>query len=277
TPTTTIDADPDVNSYWPPTFPPTDPVRIVYFGDSITRGYGIRDQDVTYTELLRTNADDAWPDWHGDDLDARFGDLEVIDVSLDGATTDDVLDAELPDLEDLLGPSVSGQTIVVGTIGGNDILDVAFSGDLDGGREHIEANIAAIMRFFQDPVRFPDGTFIAMTNVYDPTDGVAQVNACFFGIDLGFLQPTFDRLNADTRQHAVDNGWAWVDLHGHFIGHGFRYDEQGEWTDAADPTLWFQRDCIHPNERGHHEVRRLFLAALDGEPLAVVPPPVEGR
>ena len=63
-----------------------------------------------------------------------------------------------------------------------------------------------------------------------------------------------------------------VDMHGHFLGHGLNYDmtDNAEY-DAADPTLWFESDCIHPNERGHHELRRVFFGAMAGEPV-----PVEG-
>ena len=33
--------------------------------------------------------------------------------------------------------------------------------------------------------------------------------------------------------------------------------------DRDDATGWFS-DCIHPNDRGHHELRRLFFEAIDG-------------
>jgi hypothetical protein len=31
---------------------------------------------------------------------------------------------------------------------------------------------------------------------------------------------------------------------------------------ADDPTKWFS-DCIHPDNRGHSELRRLFFEAID--------------
>src|SRR5687767_9004901 len=74
--------DPDVHSYTPDTFPPSDPQRVVFFGDSITAGYGVEDDDV-YTALLQQNKDRKWPDQVGDDLSARFPNLgEVLDVSV---------------------------------------------------------------------------------------------------------------------------------------------------------------------------------------------------
>jgi len=33
--------------------------------------------------------------------------------------------------------------------------------------------------------------------------------------------------------------------------------------DATDPTVWFS-DCVHPNDRGHQELRRVFFEAISG-------------
>lgn len=264
--------DPDVNTVWPDTFPPSGAVRFVTFGDSITRGYGIDTEANIYRQLLVHNNDTKWPDFSGDDLTARFGELEVIDVSRDGATAPSVIAGQLPELEATLGPSVSGPTLVVGTIGGNDTLESIFVGGLDTVTDQFLDDLKTITDFFLDPVRFPDGTYLAIANVYDPTDTTGQVEECFYGLDLSAMQDDFDRFNAATRDAAVRDGWAWVDLQGHFVGHGFRHDEDGPWTDEDDPTLWFQDDCIHPNVRGHHEVRRLFLSALDAEPLPLIVP-----
>ncbi len=269
----TVEPDPDVRSYWPDTFPPPAASRIVFFGDSITRGYGVENEDNVYKRLLVENNDGKWPTFEGDDLTARYGELEVVDVSRDGATTDTVLLQQLPLVEEALGPTAAGPTLVVGTIGGNDMLAAVFSGDLEAATEVFLANIEQITDFFLDPERFPDGAYLAITNVYEPTDGIGQVEECFYGLDMGPLREDFDVANQATLALAERDGWAWIDLEAHFVGHGFRHDEDGFWADEDDPTLWFQPDCIHPNTRGHHEVRRLFLAALDGEPLPLLPPP----
>lgn len=268
-----IPSDPDVDSYIPSTFPPTDAARIIFFGDSITEGVG-GTATTKYTALLQHNDDGAWPDWADNDLAARFPNLtEVVDVSLGGATTASVVASQLDQVDAAVGPTALGPTLIVGTIGGNDLLDVVFSGDVEAGIDAVLGNLEAITSFFLDPARFPDGAYLAITNVYDPTDGVGQVEECFFGFDLSAVIPEFDRLEADTRSLAERDGWSLVDMRGHFLGHGFRYDEDGDWADPADPTLWFEPDCIHPNERGHHEIRRLFLASLDGTPLPLVDPP----
>lgn len=269
--------DPDVNSYLPPSFPPQDAARIVFFGDSITEGVGVTDPNDRYVALLQHNADETWPGWAGDDLAARFPGLDVIDVSLGGATTGSVLASQLGQIDAALadhGPA-GGPTLIVGTIGGNDLLDVLLSGDIEAGTDAVIANLEQITLFLLDAARFPDGVYLAITDVYDPTDGAAQVDDCFYGIDLSPVMPEFERLEAEARDLAARDGWALVDMRGHFIGHGFHYADPGAWTDEADPTLWFAPDCIHPNQRGHHEIRRLFLAALDGEPLQYEVPTTE--
>ncbi len=59
-----------------------------------------------------------------------------------------------------------------------------------------------------------------------------------------------------------------VDLRGHFLGHGHNHsdDSMGAYH-SDDATLWFDNDCIHPNDRGHHEIRRLFYAAISATDL----------
>jgi lysophospholipase L1-like esterase len=266
-------ADPDVDTWVPDTFPPSDPRRVVFFGDSITAGYGISDPGDVYTALMLANRDRRWPDQVGDDLAARFPALDdVLDVSVPGATTGTVVADQLPDVEAAWGPVVEGEVLVVGTIGGNDLTEAIFNGrDLDQATDDVLANLETITRFFHDPVRFPGGAHVAITNVYEPSDGAGQVDECFFGLDLSGVIPAFDGLIDDSRAQAERDGWAWVDLRGHFRGHGFHFDDEGDWYEPEDPTLWFQADCIHPNERGHHEIRRLFMAAFAGEPLLLEP------
>jgi lysophospholipase L1-like esterase len=269
--------DPDVNSFVPASFPPVAPARLVYFGDSITAGYGVANGDNTYPALLEENNDRQWPADAGDDLTTRFGALDVLDVSFPGATTDDVLSYQLPAVDRSWGPVVEGPVLVAGTIGGNDLMAVLFAfGDVDAGVAQILENLRVIGDFFLDETRFPDGAYLAITNVYEPTDAEGQVPECFYGLDLSAFITDFDGLNASSRTLAEEQGWAWVDLRGHFLGHGFRHaDEQAAAYDEADPTLWLQDDCIHPNVRGHHELRRLFRSAFDAEPLPLVVPAPE--
>lgn len=265
----TVPLDPDVTS-WSPEFAPLPQVaRVVFLGDSITAGYGIANQEVSYTELLVANADDAWPGFAGDDLTARYGAPEVIDVSRSGAETPDILDRQIPNLDEALDGPASGPTLVFVTIGGNDMTGALVTpGALDTVADDIEANIREIATELNDPARFPDGVLLSLTNVYEPTDGEGQADQCFMGLDVSGVEPVLDDVNARTLALAQEIGFAWVDLRGHFRGHGWNHERTSmDAYDADDPTRWFQEDCIHPNKRGHHEIRRLFLAASDNLPL----------
>ena len=134
--------------------------------------------------------------------------------------------------------------------------------------ELIEGNIQTLAESLQDPQRFPDGSMLFLTNIYEPTDGTGQADECFMGLDIGNSREYLFDANRRTLALAQELDFGWVDLRGQFAGHGFNHDDTSNpFYHDQDPTLWFQDDCIHPNRRGHHELRRLFLAAVDGEPL----------
>ncbi len=261
--------DPDVNTWVPESWPVETPARIVFFGDSITKGAGARSDGLDYVSLLLSNDNERYPAYEGWDLTTMFGGVPAYDASQNGATTETVIDVQLPAIMDAIGEQPEGLTLVVGTIGGNDAQDVVFGlRDLGEERERIADNVDQIANYFLDDQRFPDGAMVYITNVYEPTDAEGQADGCFFGIDLSFVLDDFEGLNQDTLARAQQSGWAWVDLRGHFLGHGHNFDNtEMEAYDESDPTLWMAGDCIHPNDRGHHEVRRLFLSAIDNRPL----------
>jgi lysophospholipase L1-like esterase len=261
--------DPDVASWMPEQAPFADATRVVFLGDSITAGYGIDVDANAYANLLVHNHDSSWPESAGDDLTTRYGELEVVDVSVSGAETPDLLERQIPDLIEAIGPSAPGPTLIYVTIGGNDLVyALTEPGGLATIADDVEANLRAMAEQLLDPGLFPDGALLHVTNVYEPTDGEGQADECFFGLDLAGVEPVLDDTNARSLALAQELGFAWVDLRGHFRGHGFNHDlASNDWHDPDDPTLWLQDDCIHPNRRGHHELRRLFLAATDGVPL----------
>lgn len=263
-PTDQVAVDPDVSSWTPDSFPPAEVARAVFMGDSITDGYRIPTEANTYPRLLEVNNADRWPDFDGVDL-GRYGEIEAINVSRNGAVGEDLIDRQIPALRDM-GP-FSGHTLVFITIGGNDLFNALLGGEsLDGVASSFEQEVeAAVLELEQT---FPDGVSILLANVYEPTDGEGQANDCFMGLSVQAAEPVLDDLNGRTLELAKTHGFAWADMRGHFLGHGWNHDRETiDAYHADDPSRWFQEDCIHPNPRGHHEIRRLFMAALDGEPL----------
>lgn len=257
-----------VNSYIPEGYAPEEVARVVFVGDSITAGTGASNRNLPYTMLLRENDDETWPT--AADLD--FGGIydeepEVIDEALGGATTASLVAKQLPHVTEALGDQVSGVTAVVVTIAGNDVQAlIAKPSKTEETTENILENLGEFYDYFQDPERFPDGSVIFLANVYEPSDGVGQYDDCFYGLNLESVLESLQYVNEATLAQAKERNVAWIDMHGHFLGHGFySEDEDNPYYQADDPSLWFSDDCIHPNDRGHHEIRRLMWYALAGE------------
>lgn len=267
--------DADVHSYLPDGYTPANPQRIIFLGDSITARYGASTDDLAYTSLLMRNVDRKWPGFETADLRSAYDPAPaVIDVSVPGATTDDLLDDQIPALEAELGGSTEGETIIAFTIGGNDLQQALNPlANAEAVTSATYANFEAIFDWMLDG-RFPDGVWIYATNVYEPSDGEGQTSECFFGIDYSARLPYLDGFNDDLRALGEARGVAILDLRGHFLGHGYAAydDETSAVHDPNDGTLWLADDCIHPNNRGHHEIRRLFFHAIVGEDLPYVLP-----
>jgi lysophospholipase L1-like esterase len=271
------ESDEGVSSYSPEGYVAEDPARVIFLGDSITAGAGASSDSLAYPALTVENDDGEWSGWGDHDLRSVFDNgFEVVDVSRGGATTDTLRSQQLPALTDELGDTVAGETIVIMTVGGNDmqaaLLPILNAQDQDAVANEaigeVADNMAAVMDYFADTDRFSDGVFVYFANVYEPTDAVGQSNSCFFGIDFSTILRYFDQANDTMRSLAEESGAGMVDLRGHFLGHGvYASDDSIDAYDEADATEWFANDCIHPNDRGHHEIRRLFVTAVEGRPL----------
>ena len=256
-------------SFVPEGLMPDSASRVVVLGDSISAGAGAGGERFVYHALLVSNDDSTYPDEASTDLESLTGgEVEVVDVSRGGARSRN-LPGQTDAVASRLTLPASGHTVVVLTIGGNDLQSAIGGGD-PTGRLLTEAlaNIRAMVEFFQDPGRFPDGSSIYLANVYDPSDGVARIATCFFGLSLPQLVSALDVWSERYMELGREMGFAVVDTLGAFHGHGpHSSDMSNPFYDAEDPTMWFS-DCIHPNPRGHHELRRLFYEAMDGSYVA---------
>jgi lysophospholipase L1-like esterase len=243
---------------------PETATRLIVLGDSISAGVGASSSARVYGALLAENDDGAYPSESATDLESLTGGaVEVLDYSAGGATTRDLVRQTNAVERNLTFPA-SGHTVVVLTIGGNDLQGSIFGGDPTG--EPLDAAILAIRRmvtFFQDPTHFADGVSVYLADVYDPSDGVAHIDGCFLGLTLPELVDALFVWRDRYIELGTEMGFAVIDMLGHFHGHAYYYDDPtNPYYDAADPSFWFA-DCIHPNDRGHHEIRRLFYEAMD--------------
>lgn len=249
--------------------------RVLVLGDSISTGTGASEPDVlSYYALLY---DDDGSGEHGepdDDLKARFGEeLLFRQLAQGGATSGDFAASLCTGCDDnaLQGLFESretwppeGHTVVVMTIGGNDLGGRLLAGDYTGAiLDDAIANLRSIVGFLQDPAHFPDGTSIFVASIYDPSDGEDHASGCLFDVEFPGISEAIDVWHARYEALSAELGFTVVDATSHFRGHGWNYaNPQNPFYDEDDPSLWFS-DCIHPNDRGHHELRRLFRAAID--------------
>jgi lysophospholipase L1-like esterase len=246
--------DPDVHTFVPDWAPPAGVSTVLFVGDSMTVGTGVDDSE-------------RWATLIQPELKARFGDdLRFIDLSRPGETANLLYELLLPRTAGQHEGPLQGGILVMGTVGLADLIrDVR----REDPKARLMDDLVAIDAWLDDPARFPDGAWMFLANIYDTTDGT--------NIDCSGERDITDALaivhdaNAAHLELAQAHDWAWVDAHGHFLGHGERFDDPTyEHHDPDDPTKWYV-DCLHPDPRGHEEMFRLFLSAVDGEPLTLDP------
>ncbi|MCG3172262.1 MAG: hypothetical protein GMKNLPBB_00409 [Myxococcota bacterium] len=257
-----------------PRLPPMDGVkRWIVLGDSISDGC-CRTFAQSYVGLLKNNNDREWPGFKGKDLTTKYPGIEYLDYAEGGATTKTLLSKQMPKVQG----GKPGKTVVTVTIGGNNLLAILGSSKADGARaaDAYAADLKTMLDFFADKKNFPDGAFVYMANIYEFTDNTGDVKLCprlpINWPDAIFI---FERYRKElTGLAKTYDNVAVVPLWEHFLGHGYLSGDQSrnKYYDPADPTNWFESDCIHPTPRGHHEIRRLFWSHITGEPMQIKVP-----
>lgn len=248
--------------FLPDDYVATAPQRIVFLGDATTFGRGASEQPLRYRRLLELNEPEVWPDFEEQDLPGLFPDLvEFVNVSAGATDTAVLVDEQLPKLAEELGESVQGETLAVMTVGGRDLATG------EAVVDDVIANLEQVVDFFDDEARFGDGSYVYLGNIVAPNDGETGGGDCASAAEVAAVRQTFLDLQRAYYDMAVEREIALVDVFGHFLGHGLYHDDpEAEHYDADDPTDWFF-DCKLPNDRGHHELRRLFFASISGAPL----------
>ncbi len=245
---------------------------LVGLGDSMTAGFGASDGH-SYLELLVENDDSDYPDMEGRDLKRVFPDLDVLDYSRSYTVSQECLDQQVPMLS-AMPAEIRG--LVVITTGGNDIIhDYGRSAPRDGAmygctyeqamewKENYRDRLSRIIAEVTD--RFPGGCEIFVANVYDPTDGVGDIE------NASLMLPAWpDALKVLSLVNAVisevcsahDNAHL-VDIHSTFLGHGIHCrNRRNRHYRSDDPYYWYFDNLEDPNDRGYDAIRRLFLIEM---------------
>lgn len=245
---------------------------LIGFGDSITSGYGASPGH-DYFDLLAKNDDSNYREMQGRDLKRVFPNLTSIDYAEPYTTSEEHLRDQIQDLRPQ-PKNVKG--IVVISTGGNDIIhDYGKSTPRDGamyGCTYEEAlkwkgSFSSRLRKIIEGINksFPGGCDIFMANVYDPTDGVGDLQNAHLllprwrdGVPVLGL---FNKVIADTA--ACYPNVHLVDIHAAFLGHGIHCrDRRNPNYRADDPNYWYFENLEDPNDRGYDALRRVFLRRM---------------
>ena len=252
-------------------------MALLVLGDSISGGFGASDPRILgYGALLRQNHQPTWPEFSGRDLQAHYGtDFAAAFLTRSGATTEDFTTM----LQRAAAPggdrAHSGPPLGVMTLGGNDLKNGLFQAGLAGmqsGRGIRDAasyasgallhktleNLRQLVGTLrQEPLLGKDAQ-LYLANVYDPSDGLEKVQTPWGTIQVSGFGDVMHAWRNGYEFLGRDLGITIVDAWSAFLGHGLS---------ASASSLWLS-DWIHPNDRGHHELRRLFLTAMGILPAA---------
>ncbi len=227
----------------------------VALGDSMIIDYYAGGPGWGTASLLYKNLDDVYPDWKGKDLATLYPGIKFYNLTSDGATTNTVLSWQLSK-----APTGENQpTIVILTVGGNDLLHHYGVPEEKGLKLSYEMQemLRKIISIMEDPAKFPQPARIYIGNIYDPSDGIGNLENEGYSRWPDGLK-VLDHWNKRIEEVAQEKGLTLVDVHRHFLGHGVNYDDpSGKYYDPEDNTTWL-RLVIEPNSRGAHEIRKLF-------------------
>jgi len=267
--------------------------RVVFVGDSVTVGTPPSLDAELYrsrlTEALATRfglAVPGWPwpglDWlSGTALGPLDGGGDFVSCAEWGARADDLM-ADNSQLLDCLPESERNKTtLVVMTVGGNDIASLTQDGAAGVSTallwlavEQWVQDIEDAIRWIVEPGRFPAGVYVLFSNNFEFTDATGDVESCDFASFGGFENtPWEDPLAQETlvvwamEQYlriATETGTDMIFMLEHFCGHGYRRDDQtGRCYRGPDAELWFDLTCIHPNPTGHQQISDMFMAVVN--------------
>jgi len=235
------------------------PVLLLGLGDSVTAGFGARNR-YSYFDRLVANPPDEFPSMRDINLRRVLPGLQARNFAVNGSTSDQ--HAERIDALERADPATLG--IVVLTTGGNDLIhnygrsspkpSAMYGATIAQARPWIEAFEQRLDAMFTSlENRFPGGCHIFIATIYDPTDGVGD-------IEVTGLPPWPDGLailascNAAIARAAARHASAHVvDVRREFLGHGFHHGLSAHWYDS---------NIEDPNERGYDAIRRLMLIEI---------------
>ena len=261
----------------------TDIERVVFLGDSVTVGtpptqakdfYRARLADVFVDRFGLTPPGPLWEQVNlldGVALVQESGDFAA--CSKWGSRTDD-FEGQIANC--LTEDTWDKRTLVVITMGGNDLASIVQDGAEGKPLEECQADATAAVDLMRDAIewiaddeKFPNGIFVVFANVYEFTDGTGDVSSCA-AAELDPWENPQDLIdlvtdiNESYLEIAVDTQTDMIFMLENFCGHGYRAgQEDGPCYRGPDQKNYFDLTCIHPTPKGHEVVADLFTAVVD--------------
>jgi len=257
--------------------------RVVFLGDSVTTGspptpsndfYRSRLADKLTQQFGLQAPSSLWKavDWStGQSVIRESGDFAS--CAKWGARADDLMRDNTQVLDCLPDVERQKRTLVIMTIGGNDIAKIAQAGG-DGATTtetwamaHDSVNLLReTLAWMREPGRFPNGIFVVFNTVHEYTDATGDTNSCAVGAqayqpwpDPQVLRDIVIWLNEQYVALAVETGTDVVFMLENFCGHGFHNDDPlSPCYRGPNTPRWLDDTCVHPNPTGHGELATLF-------------------
>lgn len=268
--------------------------RVVFLGDSVTVGSRPTTSPDFYRSRLADALRDQWGLQFADPLsEALWKAPDPTDgQSIErhsgafsscaewGARNDDLLPPGNQMNDCFSEEQLQARTLVVMTVGGNDLARLArnaIEGDTSEelwafAEQYVQLHRDAV-QWLTEPGRFPNGVFVVFGNLHEYTDGTGDVQSCPAASLAGFDGPLpnpeeFIEIvvwsNEQYMQTAVDTGTDMMLLLESFCGHGFaRNDPEALCYRGPDMPAYLDATCIHPNPAGHGVIADNFLSVIN--------------
>lgn len=206
-----------------------------------------------------------------------------------GARTDDLLEGGGQIGKCFPDGGSQEPTLVVFTMGGNDIAKIQqVGGDASDAEvaagypaawaiaEETVAYLWDALWWLKDPQRFPNGSWVVFASPYEFTDGTGDISKCLAAGFAGFkpwkkpevLEAIVIYILESYMDASVATQTDMIWMFEHFCGHGYaatgpNADPNNRCYRGPGTDLWFDDTCIHPSAAGHAAIYEMFRATID--------------
>jgi lysophospholipase L1-like esterase len=265
--------------------------RVVFLGDSVTVGTPPTQRDDYYrsrlADQLAAHFSLEAPSvfWKASDPFSGTAGLthsgDFSSCAAWGARVDDLMVDNDQVLECFPEDQRGDKTLVIMTIGGNDLANITKQGPEGVPLDEIWAqteqwiqDLRDAMAWMTDPQNVPGGVYIVFANLFEFTDGTGDVTSCSAASLAGFDAPWDNPEDLEamvvwaTEQYmdiAVETGTDMIFMLEHFCGHGFYHDDpENRCYRGPQTERWFDLSCTHPNPAGHQAISEMFMSVVEG-------------